>query len=106
MNTRVIFIFILLISVITSCAYHKTQDMLDSRLGKMNYEEALQRFGPPTKCAEAGSTQVCTWVYGSGGMVYAPIGNMMVAMPTDAPTAQLTFNRDVLTAWRLTGNWE
>jgi len=103
---KIIIIFCLfgIISAI-ACA-HKTQDMLNSRLGKMTYEEALQRFGPPTQCAEAGSTKVCKWVYGPGGTVIMPVGEMLMAIPTHAPTAQLTFISGVLTYWKLTGKWE
>ena len=75
-------------------------------MGKMSYEESLQRFGAPTNCADAGSTKVCTWVYGSGGMVMYPIGNTYIAQPTYAPTARLTFKNDILIYWQLTGRWQ
>lgn len=88
------------------CATHETRDMLNSRIGSMNYEEALQRFGAPTRCAEAGSTKTCTWIYGSGGVVYAPVGNAIVGIPTNAPGARLTFTNGVLSSWRLTGKWK
>lgn len=89
----------------SGCATHETTDMLNSRMGLMNYEEALQRFGPPTQCAEAGSTKTCTWVYGQGGTVFAPLGSSIVAIPTEAPTARLTFTNNRLSWWQLTGNW-
>lgn len=85
---------------------NKTQQMLDSRMGLMNYEEALQRFGPPTQCAEAGNTKTCTWIYGSGGTVFMPVGRNVFALPTNPPSARLTFTNNVLTYWQLTGNWE
>ena len=107
MKRRVFILFYLLqLLVILGCATDKTQQMLNSRMHLMNYEEALQRFGPPSQCADAGSTKVCTWVYGSGGAVYMPLGRNLVALPTHAPSARLTFTNDRLTYWQLTGNWE
>src|SRR5262244_871875 len=91
--------------VIVGCATKattETQDMLNSRMGVMTYEEALQKFGPPTQCAEAGATKTCTWVYGSGGTVFAPIGQASVAIPTPPPSARLTFTNGVLSNWQLT----
>jgi hypothetical protein len=107
-RSQFIFIVILVVSVacISACATNKTQQMLNSRMQLMNYEEALQRFGPPTQCAEAGSTKTCTWIYGSGGTVFMPVGRNVFALPTDAPSARLTFTNNVLTYWQLTGNWE
>ena len=75
-------------------------------MGYMNYEEALQRFGPPTQCAEAGNTKTCTWIYGSGGAIYTPLGSGFMAIPTPAPSARLTFTNGVLSYWQLTGKWE
>lgn len=75
-------------------------------MGLMNYEEAIQRFGPPTQCAEEGKTKTCTWVYGSGGMVFAPVGSNVLAVPTQAPSARLTFSNGILSYWDLRGNWE
>ena len=82
-------VFVLLMSLASmhiSCGTNKTQSktqqMLNSRVGLMNYEEALQRFGPPTQCAEAGNTKTCTWIYGSGGTVFMPVGGNVFALPT------------------------
>jgi len=75
-------------------------------MGVMTYEEALQKFGPPTQCAEAGATKTCNWVYGSGGTVVAPIGQAMLAIPTPPPSARLTFVNGVLSNWQLTGRWK
>ena len=98
---------ILFLSLVTvGCATRQTQDMLNSRLGLMTYEESLQRFGPPTQCAESGATKTCVWVYGSGGTVFAPIGQNVVAIPTQAPTARLTFINEVLSSWQLKGRWK
>lgn len=58
-------------------------------------EEAIQRFGPPTQCAEAGSTKTCTWIYGSGGTVFMPIGANVVALPVRRPSVRLTFTNNV-----------
>jgi len=80
--------------------------MLNSRMGDMTYEEAIQRFGPPTQCAEAGVTLVCTWVYESNGTVFMPIGQNVYALPARAPSARLTFTNGVMTYWQLNGNWE
>ena len=104
------FLIVLVMLVITfliwGCATSKTANMLNSRMGLMDYEEAIQRFGPPTQCAEEGRTKTCIWIYGSGGMVYAPIGRNVWAIPTQAPSARLTFVNGVLSYWELSGNWE
>ena len=79
-------VFVLLMSLASmhiSCGTNKTQSktqqMLNSRVALMNYEEALQRFGPPTQCAEAGNTKTCTWIYGSGGTsILCPLGEMFL----------------------------
>jgi len=103
-------ILLLVVTVFLSlsgcAATHKTQDMLNLRMYKMTYEEALQRFGPPSQCAESGSTRVCNWIYGGGGTVIMPVGNMAMAVPVQGPSARLTFTNGVLTYWQLTGNWE
>ena len=91
---------------LSGCATHETADMLNSRMGTMTYEEALQRFGAPTQCADARSTKTCTWVYGQGGTAYAPIGNMVYAIPQHPPTARLTFVNDRLSNWQLNGDWK
>ena len=101
----IVILAILVVSIL-ACAANKTQQMLNSRMGYMNYEEALQRFGPPTQCAEAGSTKTCTWIYGSGGTVFMPVGRNVFALPTNAPSARLTFTNNVLSYWQLTGNWK
>lgn len=91
---------------ITGCVTSKTADMLNSRMGLMNYEEAILRFGPPTQCAEEGKTKTCAWIYGSGGMVFAPIAGNEWAIPTQAPSTRLTFSNAVLSYWELRGNRE
>ncbi len=103
-KARLIILFLGL--AIVGCATTETQDMLKSRTGLMTYEEALQRFGPPTQCAEAGMTKTCSWVYGSGGTVYAPIGPNVFAIPTPPRSARLTFIDGVLSNWQLTGRWK
>ena len=102
MKTLSLILAILVSFVLVSCATNKTQKMLNSRMGLMTYEESLQRFGPPSQCAEAGSTITCTWIYGSGGTVFMPIGSNVFALPTSAPSARLTFTNGVLTYWQYT----
>lgn len=99
-------VFIAIMLAFSGCTRHKTADMLNSRLNAMTFEEAIQRFGPPSNCAEAGATKVCTWVYGSGGAMYATVGQMTIGFPPDVPTARLTFTNGILTYWYLTGNWQ
>ena len=106
MKKYLVLIFLLVAVGVMGCATNETAKMLDSRLGQMNYEEAIQRFGPPTQCAEQGQTKTCTWAYGQGGMVFAPVGNNVVAIPTQAPSARLTFVNDVLSYWQLNGRWK
>ena len=111
-NKLILYLLVAIVLCLSGCATthktqeHKTQDMLNSRMNKMSYEEALQRFGPPSQCAESGSTRVCVWIYGEGGTVIMPVGNMAVAVPVQRPSARLTFTNDVLTYWQLSGNWE
>jgi len=80
-----------------------TREMLQSRQGKMNFEEALQVFGPRTNCAEAGQTKTCTWIYGPGGTLYVAAGNTLASIPQSAPRIQLAFTRDLLVNWWVTG---
>lgn len=91
---------------LNACATHQTQDFLNSKLGKMNYEEAIQAFGPPTNCAEAGSTRTCIWIHDSGQVIYAPVSGYIVGVPIEAPSARLTFTNGILTRWELRGNWK
>lgn len=123
----ILFFLVAIFLCLSGCATmqtHETQDMLNSRMNEMTYEEALQRFGVPSQCAEAGATKVCTWIYGEGGSVtYTPPAPMhtnnpyaldfssltpttSVTVPIQRPTARLTFTNDVLTYWQLTGNWK
>jgi hypothetical protein len=80
--------------------------MLNARMGYMTYEEAIFRFGPPTQCADAGSTKTCTWVADQGATVIAPVGGMLLAIPQEPTTARLTFKDGKLVNWQLTGEWE
>ena len=106
MEKSMLYLLVVVFLCLSGCA-HKTQDMLNSRLNIMSYEEALQRFGPPSQCAESGSTKVCTWIYGEGGgTVFMPVGNSVMALPARRPSARLTFINDVLKSWQLSGNWE
>ena len=97
---------VLFVLFLSSCATCKTCEMLNSRLGQMTYEEALQRFGPPAQCAESGETKTCTWVHGTGGAVFMPMGYSVFAVPIEPPSARLTFTNGVLSYWYLTGNWK
>jgi hypothetical protein len=106
MKNSTLYLLIAIFLCLSGCATAKTQDMLNSRMYQMNYEEALQRFGPPSQCAESGSTRVCVWNYGGGGTVVMPVGNMAMAVPVQGPSARLTFTNGVLTYWQLSGNWE
>ena len=72
----------------------------------MDFEEASQRFGPPTRCAEAGVTKSCLWVYGSFDIMYAPVGRHFVPVPTDPPSVRLPFINGILSSWELRGSWE
>ncbi|MEW6186531.1 MAG: hypothetical protein AB1585_12425 [Thermodesulfobacteriota bacterium] len=99
------FFIILLLFVFSACA-SKTVDLLNSRIGQMNFEEAIQRFGPPTRCAEEGATKACIWVYGTVSYLYAPVGRHFVPIPTEPPSVRLTFVNGVLASWELRGGWE
>ena len=105
MRKKLFFLFLLIFSF-GCAASHKTADMLNSRMSRMTYEEAIQRFGPPSQCADAGNTKTCVWVYGDGGTLVMPIGNMMMALPAQRPSIRLTFVNGVLSWWQLNGNWE
>jgi hypothetical protein len=101
---KVISLFILstFILLFISCSSHETENMLNSELGKMTYEESLQRFGAPDKCGEEGQTKTCNWVYGSSKLWC----NKGTCFTIDAPTANLTFVNDVLSYWTLSGKWK
>lgn len=97
-------LWIVLLFSLSACNT-KTMDLLKNRVGQMDFEEAIQQFGPPTRCAEAGITKACLWVYGSGGIVYAPVGRSWVPIPTDPPSLRLTFTNGYMSQWELKGNW-
>lgn len=94
-----------------------TAEKLDSQLGIMNFETALQWFGPPANCAEAGSTKTCIWSAGPDGVVSSihgasyddayggGYGGRVVTQAREGPKAQLAFKDDKLVNWRLTGRW-
>jgi hypothetical protein len=83
-----------------------TEQILQRESGTMNFEQALQMFGPPTRCSDAGQTKACVWDYGNGGTSFVPIGNAMMAMPQQGSVAELTFIGDKLSIWRLRGPWK
>jgi hypothetical protein len=76
-------------------------DTLNSRLSKMTYGEAIQRFGPPSRCAEAGEILVCDWIEEGRGAVMMPVGGMTAAIPMRGSCTRLTFTNGVLTAWQI-----
>lgn len=96
---------LLLILSLTACA-SKTAELLKSRVGQMNFEEAIQRFGPPTQCAEAGVTKACLWVYGPGGVTYVPMGRSFIPVPMEPPTLRLIFINGTLSTYEVRGDWE
>ena len=93
----------------------QTAAMLNDRMGLMNYDEALQRFRIPTRCADGEATKVCSWVYPPGPL--SPIEaaaaarnpelapTIIVQHQQTAPSAILTFTNRVLSNWALNGNW-
>ncbi|MBI4765304.1 MAG: hypothetical protein HY787_11950 [Deltaproteobacteria bacterium] len=101
---KVLFLILLLLNF-SACA-SKTMDLLKSRTGQMNFEEAIQRFGPPARCAEAGTTKSCLWVMGSFDITYVPVGRHFVPVPTDPPSLRLTFINGIMSQWELRGFWE
>jgi hypothetical protein len=100
-----VFLLLFLSVIFTACA-SKTAALLQSRVGQMNYEEALQRFGPPVRCAEEGATKTCLWTYGTVGYTYAPVGRHFVLVPTEPPSLRLTFINGLLSTWELRGSWD
>ena len=105
------YILIVISLFLTGCAttgLSKTVKTLNSWLGNMNYEGAIQSLGPPSKCADAGSTKVCTWIYGGhGATAYMPVGDMVMAVPMDnGASMTLTFSNDKLVNWHLTGEFQ
>jgi hypothetical protein len=84
-----------------------TAAVLDSRVGQMTYEEAVQNFGPPTECTDQGKTKKCTWINWPGQLRYQQnTGVVQMGVATDPPVAMLTFTKGVLTEWTLSGNWK
>jgi hypothetical protein len=104
--------FYILIAIslfLTGCATgpSKASKDLNLWLGNMNYEGAIQRLGPPSKCADAGSTKVCTWIYGEQGVTaYMPVGDMVMAVPIDRRSVTINFSNDKVVKWNLIGDWE
>ncbi len=94
-----------LVLCLTACA-SKTNDLLKSRVGQMNFEEAIQRFGPPTQCAEAGVTKACLWVYGQGGVSYVPLGRSFIPVSIEPPTLRLIFINGILSTYEMKGDWD
>lgn len=92
-----------------------TAQKLDAQLGIMTFEVALQWFGPPANCAEAGATKTCIWADGPDGVVsstfgsrygYNLYGQTTSARVQEGPRAQLAFTNDRLVNWKLTGRWQ
>jgi len=84
-----------------------TAVMLDSRVGQMTYEEAVQNFGPPTECTDLGKTKKCTWINWPGQFRYQQsTGVVQTGVAGDPPVAMLTFTKGVLTEWTLSGKWK
>ncbi|MBI5209330.1 MAG: hypothetical protein HY927_05080 [Elusimicrobia bacterium] len=92
--------------VLAGCAgSRQTQAMLDGRRGRMTYDEAVRRYGPPIRCDAEGPAKTCTWVYGTGGSFYAPFGDAAAMPRMQPPTMELTFTNGVLSDSRLWGSW-
>jgi hypothetical protein len=124
MKKEMLYVVIAILLCLSGCATtHETQNFLNSRMNKMSYEESLQRFGPPARCAESGATRVCTWIYREGGTVtimpppvqnyspyaldFSPLGpNTAMTLPVERRTVRLTFTNGVLSWWKLSGNWK
>lgn len=112
--------------VLAGCATgRQTRAMLDERRGRMTYDEAVQRYGPPIRCEAEGSlpmlsggdtnapgtpgavrsAKTCTWVYGTGGSFYPPFGDAATMPRLQPPAMELTFTDGVLSDSRLWGSW-
>lgn len=98
-------LWLFLLLCLSACA-SKTTDLLKSRVGQMNFEEAIQRFGPPTQCAEAGVTKACLWVYDPGGVSYVPMGRSFIPVPIEPPTLRLIFINGILSTYEVRGGWD
>lgn len=87
----------------------KTQALLNSYMGRLTYEQALQSYGPPTQCSESGNVKSCVWVYGSPGSVQIPMtdlgGTTVLTAPINPPSMMLSFTNNVLSNWRISGKW-
>ena len=91
----------------SACATGRTERFLDSQLGKMTYNEALQCFGKPTECRKDGDTTRCNWVYWQcGGKFFRSGGAMRKTYRAEPPVATLTFEKKTLAEWRLEGTWK
>ena len=104
------YMFIAISLFLTGCATGPSRAVrtLNSWVGNMNYEGAIQKLDPPSKCADAGSTKVCTWIYkGSGVTAYIPVGDMVIAGPIDnGRSVTITFSNDKVVDWHLSGEWD
>ncbi len=88
-----------------SCATSKTAAMLDSRLGVMTYNDAVEQFGQPMECTDGENTRRCTWIRWRGRRFKPDSGVVQMTVAADPPVALLTFTDGVLTDWHLSGKW-
>jgi hypothetical protein len=92
--------------VFYACAGSNTAALLDSGVGKMTYEEAVQHFGKPFECTDSGVVKRCTWVNWRGRRYQPDMGVVQMAVGNDPPVAVLTFKHNVLSDWHLSGTWK
>ena len=106
MKNGVLSVFMVGVLLLVACRSN-TARMLDSRVGQMTYEEAVQNFGPPTECTDLGKTKKCTWINWPGQLRYQQnTGVVQMGVTGDPPVAMLTFTKGVLTEWTLSGKWK
>lgn len=106
MNKTAVILCVFGAFVFGACASSNTANFLDTNVGKMTYEEAVQHFGQPFECTDSGHMKRCTWINWRGRRHQPNMGFVQMAVGDDPPVAVLTFKNDVLSDWHLSGKWK
>lgn len=68
---------------------------MDSSIGRMTYDDALQRWGQPAQATEGDAIVICSWGGSSQSTFYLPVGKSYVAEPVNNGwRLDLTFDKE------------
>ena len=106
---KIIICFLTISLITTSCTTinvsgtNNFQNVLNSQLNKMTYDEALMTWGEPVSNYEGDNIFIVTWGAESRGTAVIPIENTLFAVPIDKGwKLQLSFNKQSrkMVAWK------